>query len=255
MKKIVMLTGKGPSTTYLYNKLIEDFNIAAVIIEEEVDKKTFLKRRAQKLGWWKVLGQVLFQGLIVPLLRKEAAKRLSEIKSIYQFKETPIHPDKLKPVKSVNDPTCIELLMEIKPEIVIVNGTRIISKKVLSSIPAVFINTHAGITPKYRGVHGGYWALVSNDYANCGVTVHLVDSGIDTGGVLYQSTISTVSTDNFCTYPSIQLGEGIKLMQQAISDAIAESLLIKKSQTTESRLWYHPTIWEYCKNRLINGIR
>ena len=41
---------------------------------------------------------------------------------------------------------------------------------------------HAGITPQYRGVHGGYWAVVNNDPEHCGVTIHFVDKGIDTGG-------------------------------------------------------------------------
>src|SRR5438093_9923670 len=46
---------------------------------------------------------------------------------------------------------------------VVVNGTRIISEAVLTASDAVFINMHAGITPKYRGVHGGYWALYNGD--------------------------------------------------------------------------------------------
>ena len=33
----------------------------------------------------------------------------------------------------------------------------------LQSVEAIFVNTHVGITPKYRGVHGGYWSLVKND--------------------------------------------------------------------------------------------
>ena len=48
----------------------------------------------------------------------------------------------------------------------ILNGTRIVSKKVISSIGCLFINTHCGITPKYRGVHGGYWAIYNNDLNN-----------------------------------------------------------------------------------------
>jgi folate-dependent phosphoribosylglycinamide formyltransferase PurN len=34
----------------------------------------------------------------------------------------------------------------INPDLVIVNGTRIISKKVLSSINSKFVNIHVGIT-------------------------------------------------------------------------------------------------------------
>jgi len=70
------------------------------------------------------------------------------------------------------------------PDVVVVNGTRIIAEKVLHSVPATFLNTHSGITPLYRGAHGGYWALVKKDRANCGVTIHVVDAGIDTGGIV-----------------------------------------------------------------------
>ena len=45
----------------------------------------------------------------------------------------------------------------------VVNGTRILSRRMLESIDAVFLNMHVGITPKYRGVHGGYWALANGD--------------------------------------------------------------------------------------------
>src|SRR5690606_24425483 len=93
-------------------------------------------------------------------------------------------------VPSVNATQCIDLVQKIEPDIVVVNGTRIISKKVLDAVPVSFINTHVGITPKYRGVHGAYWALACGDTDNCGVTVHLVDKGIDTGGILKQAVIA-----------------------------------------------------------------
>jgi folate-dependent phosphoribosylglycinamide formyltransferase PurN len=255
MMKIAMLAGEGPSTTILYNALKKDFEISSIVIEKGVGKKAFLKNRAKKLGWWKVLGQMLFQAAVVPLLKREARARISHIKRTFQFNESPIDSKHVERVNSVNEAACIELLQKIQPDIVVVNGTRIISKKVLNSIPAVFINTHAGITPKYRGVHGGYWALVSKDAVNCGVTVHLVDSGIDTGGVLYQSAISPTAEDNFCTYPLLQLGEGILLMKKALQDAQRGSLSVRKSQTTESQLWYHPTAWEYFKKRVLRGIK
>jgi methionyl-tRNA formyltransferase len=55
-------------------------------------------------------------------------------------------------------------------------------------MPALFINTHTGIH-KYSGVHGAYWALVSNDKENCGVIVDKLDQGIDTGEIITQCTI------------------------------------------------------------------
>jgi hypothetical protein len=56
-------------------------------------------------------------------------------------------------VASANADETVALLQELRPRVVVVNGTRILSKRVLGCIDAVFINMHAGITPLYRGVH------------------------------------------------------------------------------------------------------
>jgi methionyl-tRNA formyltransferase len=112
---------------------------------------------------------------------------------------------------------------------------------------------HAGITPQYRGVHGAYWALVQNDRDHCGVTVHLVDKGIDTGGILFQCLIETTRQDNFITYPYLQFGEGLSLMREAIEAAEQNNLQPIKHSSGNSRLWYHPTIWQYLYLRIFKG--
>jgi hypothetical protein len=74
-----------------------------------------------------------------------------------------------------------------------------------AGLNTTMINIHCGLTPKYRGVHGGYWALAQDDRAMCGVTIHLVSPGVDTGDILAQRTIEPTSADNFATYPHLQL--------------------------------------------------
>lgn len=250
-----MLTGGGLSTTFMYNGLKDSFDISTVVIEGGSDMKKFIKRRIKRLGYVKVIGQILFQLIIPKILSRTSLKRTKEIMSIYNLKEDDIPNSQIFNVSSVNSVECIEFLKKEKPDLIIVNGTRIISKKVLNCIDATFINTHAGITPKYRGVHGGYWALANNDKSNCGVTVHLVDSGIDTGGVLFQTNINPTKKDNFATYPLIQVGEGINLMKKAIQNFIDNNLNEVIPNENESNLWYHPTIWFYLRKRIFKGIK
>ena len=111
-----------------------------------------------------------------------------------------------------------------------------------------------GVTPKYRGVHGGYWSLAMNDSENCGVTVHLVDQGIDTGEVLYQGFIQANENDNFNTYPIHQIAKAIPLMKAALDDARDNCISIKEG-VLPSRLWYHPTILEYIKHWIQRGVK
>lgn len=253
-KKIVILAGKGASTNIVYHALRSEFNITAVILEEPISKTLFLKRRIKKLGWWKVFGQILFQLIIVKVLEAGSGKRKKNILSKYALDDSALPGEKIFPVTSVNDKDSLDALQRLNPGLVIVNGTRIISAEILNSIPARFINTHVGITPKYRGVHGGYWALANNDKENCGVTIHFVDTGIDTGGIISQKIVDITPEDNFATYPLLQLSEGIPYLKVAIRDTFNDTTVIK-TNSGESNLWHHPTIWQYLSNRWSKGIK
>lgn len=244
-----MLSSACFATTVTYNYINPEFSIEKVIEEKPIRGMALAKRRLKKLGFFRVGSQVAFSFLVVPFLGLAGKKRVKQIKSIYHFDETPVAEEKIIRFETVNDQACIDLLKELNPAIVIVSGTRILSKKLLDSCPAVFINMHAGITPQYRGVHGGYWAMANKDPEHCGVTIHLVDKGIDTGAVLFQKIILVQPSDNYTTYPFLQLGEGLPLMKKAVQDANEERLQSTIMETKDSKLYYHPTIWQYFFNK------
>ena len=251
---IVLLLGPSRSSVFLYNYLKQYFTIHAAVLENAVSRTQLLKRRAKKLGWFKVFGQLMFQFSIPRILKITSAKRYRQLLVQYQLSETPIDDVKIIRVRSVNDNATIELLKTLKPQVIIINGTRIISKKMLETIPCKFINTHAGITPKYRGVHGGYWALANNDKQNCGVTMHLVDKGIDTGDIIDQVQITPDSSDNFTTYPIHQLGVALPRLKVIIDDALTNNVITRRAEG-ESHLWHHPTFIQYIYNRIFKGVR
>jgi len=250
---IVMLVGKGQSTQIMYNALKDGVDITAVILEEKPSSWHLLRRRVKKLGLFKVSGQVLFI-LFNRFSVLTSTSRITELSAQFNLNDEEIPKEIVRKVKSINSQETVEMLQQLNPYTVVVNGTRIISKKVLSSINAPFLNTHMGITPKYRGIHCGYWALAMDDKENCGVTVHLVDEGIDTGGVLYQETISPTHKDNFNTYPIHQIAKAIPLMKRALTDVSENHITINKG-VGPSRLWYHPTILEYFKYWISRGVK
>jgi len=242
--EVILLLGPSRSSTYLYNFLKQHFNIKAVIVEEGVSKKLLLKNRIKRLGWITVIGQLLFQITIPKILTLTSRKRQNDLLAKYQVSQSTIDELTVTRVSSVNAAATIDLVNRLKPSVVVINGTRILSKKLLGSVPCPFINTHAGITPKYRGVHGGYWALANKDAANCGVTIHLVNAGIDTGDIISQHRITISKADNFVTYPLLQLGTALPHLVKAIHAALNNKLETYKANG-ESRLWYHPALWQY----------
>ncbi len=255
-RPIVLLTSTdGGTSAIIYNYLARNFAIARVVREEAVPRAEFLKKRARRLGWGKVAGQVLFRAMVVPYLQLRSRGRVAEICREQQLDATPIPAAITSRVPSVNSAECVALLRALDPGAVVVSGTRIIANEVLQAAPAKFINLHAGITPMYRGVHGGYWALVENDRANCGVTVHLVDAGIDTGNILGQATCTPTTKDNFATYIYLQVAAGLPLLKQAVADALAGRLQPRPYPTGASKLWTHPTVGEYLRGRLAQGVK
>jgi folate-dependent phosphoribosylglycinamide formyltransferase PurN len=251
--RIVMLCRNGQSSRIMYYGLASFVDVECVILEKKPSGKIMIQRRMKKLGILKTTGQLLFLTMN-KLMAKTSETRIKQLISDYGLNDESFPDDIIRKVDSINCEEVINLLKRINPVAVVVNGTRIISKSVLSSVNAPFINTHMGITPKYRGVHGGYWALVNGDPGNCGVTVHLVDQGIDTGGVLYQDIIRVDNCDNFNTYPIHQIAKAIPLMIAALNDVREKQIHIKQG-VLPSHLWYHPTLFEYVKYWVKRGVR
>jgi methionyl-tRNA formyltransferase len=191
--KIVLVCTDCENTRILYHGISGSIPIAHIVTEGLVSKKLLIKRRIKKLGWFKVASQLVFQAGVVPLLRKSTRGRVKQLLQERNLSIAPLPPEKVTAVPSVNDPAFSKVIKELAPDLIIVNGTRVISAATLAEIKCPIINVHVGITPLYRGVHGAYWALVNNDKAHCGVTVHAIDKGIDTGAILAQDTILTCS--------------------------------------------------------------
>ncbi len=250
---IVMLATDGEATRIVANRLAANFPLQAIVIEPREAVGKFFRRRLKRLGLLRVGGQVAFQ-LFSRALTFESRHRKAEILRRNAWRTQlpsgiPIHH-----VPSANDPACRVLLQTLRPQVMVVSGTRILSAKLLRSVDATFLNLHAGITPRYRGVHGAYWAFARRDAAHAGVTVHALDAGIDTGDVIAQRGISPENADNFATYPYLQLEAGLPLLEDAISLALAGRMAARATHGP-SELFYHPTLWDYVWHRLVAGVK
>ena len=251
-RRVILLTSEGASGDIAARYLAARVDDLAVIIEQPESRALFLRRRLKRQGAFTVLGQIAFM-VWQRIQQKLARPRIDAILAGLDLRQqlpgsVPVHR-----VGSVNDAECLALLKRLAPEVILVIGTRIIAGNVLRGAGVPFINYHAGITPKYRGVHGGYWALAERDAENFGSTVHLVDEGIDSGGILYQARSKPSPQDNFSTYPYLQLGLALPMLVKAGEDALAGRLAPRVSDLP-SRLWSHPTIWAYLANGLRRGV-
>ncbi|AZO12400.1 formyl transferase [Mesorhizobium sp. M3A.F.Ca.ET.174.01.1.1] len=249
---IVVVTEGGPHVWALVNALADRVGPVSVVLETPESKKRLLLGRARRQGWTSAVGQ--FGTMVLTRLGKRffaghAARLIAE----ERLETEPRQDQAIIHVPSANGKECLEAIENINPGVVLLAGCRLLSKDTLAKIPCPVLNYHAGIAPKYRGMNGGYWALVSGDPQNFGTTVHLVDAGVDTGGVLKQARGKPKRGDSIASYALRQAAFSREICAQAISDALAGKLATF-DPSLPSRQWYHPTIWFYFWTGLMKGI-
>lgn len=76
-------------------------------------------------------------------------------------------------------------LMNLRPNLILLGQSGIIKGNVIKIPKIGILNSHPGILPQYRGIDVVYWALYNNDIEGVGSTIHFVDSGVDTGQIIF----------------------------------------------------------------------
>ena len=90
---------------------------------------------------------------------------------------------------NINSTESIEKIKEKDPNyLVIVAYGQILSKEFLESFPNKILNIHSSLLPKYRGAAPINWVIVDGE-KETGVSIMLVDEGMDTGDVLLKEKI------------------------------------------------------------------
>lgn len=253
---VVLLCTDDDVSRAVYHALRARLGRVAVIVEEPVSRVQLLRRRARTLGLPVVIGQLLFIGAVLPVLRAVSRERVAEIRTQYGLRDDPMHEEDVTRVSSVNSAETRDHLRGLAPKVVVVNGTRILSAETLGATDAAFVNTHLGVTPLYRGVHGGYWALAENRHDLVGTTIHYVDRGIDTGGIIQQIHFAPGPRDNFVTYPHLHIGTALPSLVEVVA-MIADGGTRPPTVASAlpSRLRSHPTLAQYLRHRIRHGVR
>lgn len=92
---------------------------------------------------------------------------------------TTYQPEKIK-----KDKELIEILKNLKPDMLVtVAFGQILSKEILEIPPFGTINLHASMLPKYRGANPIQWAIINGD-ERTGVTTMITEESVDSGDML-----------------------------------------------------------------------
>jgi folate-dependent phosphoribosylglycinamide formyltransferase PurN len=164
-----------------------------VITKERAWWGEYLWKRARRLGFAKVLDEVLLRIYWILFknvsdhrdMRKLMVKMRNELPSDY--KRPPVYR-----VHSVNSSESIDLLRRVKPDVCVLMVSQILSKNVFSLSRLGMLVFHPGLTPEYGGPHSAFWATLNRELWGIGWSLLRIDEGIDTGQVIAQGSAKSV---------------------------------------------------------------
>ena len=145
----------------------------------------------------------------------------------------------LEPLK-LKDSQVIETFKSFLPDLIVVCAYGKILPKELLEIPKFGCwNIHASLLPKYRGASPINWAILEGE-KETGITIILMDEGLDTGPILLQKKIPILEEDN-----AITLAKKLSLLgKEAILEAIElhKKGILKPFPQPEEGISYAPIL-------------
>jgi methionyl-tRNA formyltransferase len=162
---------------------------------------------------------------------------------------------------SPNLPEFGQAVKALVPDLFVAAGYMGVFKEAALAVPRLLaVNFHASLLPAYRGKHPVFWALRNGERWS-GLTVHVVDRGLDTGDILYQVKVRTRRNDTPAALYDRIVARSLWLPSRLVRDA-EQGTLPRRPQPCEG-VSYHSSVdqedfrldWSWPAERLRRMIR
>lgn len=259
--RVVCLFGTGIIFDKTLSVLLEkEVNVVGVVHANKHQKGvdfSYLKIAGRKYGYWTLFLQILGR-IYYKLLENKKDRAIfhriyeeKEIQSVLKNYEVKIHH-----TEDYGKPETIEWIKSLQPDLFVVHTGYWVGKKVRNLVKGRVIGGHPGITPDYRGIHSPFWAIFNGEPEKVGYSVFWLDSGVDTGDILHQSTVPIEKGDSYFTLSwkgMVGIAENQARIIKEMENGI-EPEARKVGEVDESTNYNHPTIFQYLKYRRIQDL-
>jgi methionyl-tRNA formyltransferase len=221
--EVVVLSSKLPEDIWLINKIAEVSHIKGIVFPVGERYKEFgvfqvLKKRLRRSGFLSTADQAL---LILYRLIFESQKDKRAVREIFTDKPYQYVEEKGIDTICVEDINCEEVrnfILSKSPRLIVVSGTPLLRKRTIALAKGRIINLHPGYAPQYRGRYGAFWPIYNQEPELVGVTVHFLDSGIDTGAILMRKLVDYSPGDNLKTIAYRQHKVGGEILVRCLAE-------------------------------------
>ncbi len=242
-------------STIIGNVLRHHFPGKVVLVAERPPSPLDSARaKIRRYGFFRGMDQIMFILFSKAFLgRKRVLERVVEEEGLSGFC-VPLVPE--LEIESVRDERAMHALCSFESiRVLVINGTRIWPRRLLDALGCPILNIHLGMMPWYRGVHGGYWALVQGDRERFGATLYFVNEKIDAGGIIARRRGAPRKRDTIATYPIRQVSVMLEPLIETVASIVGGKNVEAFQAEEEGALYTHPGISQYFMNWARLGVR
>jgi methionyl-tRNA formyltransferase len=115
-----------------------------------------------------------------------------------------------------NSTRAVEQLKHWSPDVAIFTGGNILRDELLKVPRLGILNSHLALLPEIRGMSSPEWSLLCG--VPLGITIHFMDSGVDTGPILLRREFATAADcDSLADLRNRMIAKGIDLIAEAVA--------------------------------------
>ncbi|MFE7594801.1 phosphoribosylglycinamide formyltransferase [Kitasatospora sp. NPDC057512] len=146
-----------------------------------------------------------------------------------------VHRVKDHPDRAAWDRALTASVAEYRPDLVVTAGfMKILGPEFIAAFTGRIVNTHPALLPAFPGAHGVTDALAYGVKVT-GCTVHLVDSGVDTGPIIAQGVVEVVDADH--ADGGEALHERIKTVERKLLVDVVGRLAREGHRIEDRKVW------------------
>jgi len=100
------------------------------------------------------------------------------------------------PTNEVKSDRFVRRLKDQNIDLLCVAGGPILKDDILDIPRLGAINMHSSILPAFRGTQAEFWQVHNDAYDKAGITIHRIDTGVDTGAILSQKSLNLTALES-----------------------------------------------------------
>lgn len=146
----------------------------------------------------------------------------------------------IKSVSNFNSRAALDFLKNANPDLLLFTGGGLLRKDILGLTSMGVLNCHSGWLPQYRGMDVVEWAILQSKgkKPQLGLSLHLMDQGVDTGPILLQQKISLTKGESIEVLRARMEGMMPGVMLKAVRGFRDGKLTTHLQQPGEGRQFY-----------------